>query len=144
MIRAVLDTNVLASGVTHSKGHSGQLVTAWRRRGFHLVVSEHILDELAETLEDRYFKKRMTQRERQAAVARLRRQARLTEITASVKGVAPSAKDDLVLASAKSANADFVVTGDQAFMAVGSSDGIRIVSPRQFLAILAVEGEGRG
>ena len=66
MIRVVLDTNVLASGVTHSKGHSGRLVMAWRRRVFHLVVSDHILEELAETLEDRYFKKRLTRRERQA------------------------------------------------------------------------------
>lgn len=54
MIRAVLDTNVLASGVTHPRGNSGRLVTAWRRRAFNVVISEHILEELAETLEDRY------------------------------------------------------------------------------------------
>lgn len=136
MIRAVLDTNVLASGVTHAKGHSGQLVTAWRRRALDLVVSDHILEELTHTLDDRYFKKHLTKRERQNIVPRIRRQAWLTEITVQVNGVAPSNEDDLVLATAKSGGATYVVTGDEAFQAIGSYEGIQIVSPRQFLDIL--------
>jgi len=136
MIRAVLDTNVLASGVTNSRGPSGQLFLAWRRRAFDLVTSDHILGELAETLEGRYFKKRLTSSERQGVVPRLRRQAWVTEITATVSGIAPSGKDDLVLATAKSAGVAYVVTGDEGFQAIGSWEGIQIVSPRAFLDIL--------
>jgi uncharacterized protein len=140
MIRAVLDTNVLASGASNAKGPSGLLFLAWRRRGFSLVTSEHILAELDATLDDRYFRKRLTSRERQAFVPRLRRQAWVTEITAEVAGVAPSAEDDLVLATAKSAGAEYVVTGDESFQALGSWEGIQIVSPRQFLDILRLQG----
>ncbi len=139
MIRAVLDTNVLASGITHSKGHSGQLIMAWRRRAFHLIVSEHILEELAETLEDRFFKKRLTRRERQSAVTHLRRRAQLieiNEINAQVPGVSLSTKDSLVLATAESARASYVVTGDAEFRSVKEYQGIAIVSPAEFLDIL--------
>ncbi len=136
MIVAVLDTNVLASGSTHQKGHSGQLVTAWRRGAFVLVVSEHILEELAETLEDRYFKKRLSKQRRRTAVARIRRQAHVTKITASVSGIAPDEADDLVLATAESAGAAFVVSGDGPFLEVGQYHGIRILSPAAFLALL--------
>ncbi len=136
MIRAVLDTNVLASGVTNAKGPSGQLFLAWRRRLFDLVTSDHILAELEDTLEGRYFKKRLTSRERQGVAPRIRRQAWVTAITAEVSGIAPSAKDDLVLATARSAGADYVVTGDEAFVAIGSWEGIQIVTPRQFLDTL--------
>jgi len=136
MTRAVLDTNVLASGVTHPKGHSGQLLMAWRRRAFTIVVSEHILEELAETLEDRYFRKRLTSRERQAIISRLRRQAQRTEISAKVTGVAPSPNDDLVLATAESGGAEYVVTGDAKFLAVKEFRGIEILSPSAFLTLL--------
>lgn len=136
----VIDTNVLASGSTHPKGHSGQLMTAWRRGAFTLVVSEHILEELAETLEDRYFKKRMSKQRRRNAVSRIRRQAHITQITAAVSGIAPDEADDLVLATAESAGAAYVVSGDVPFLKVGQYHGIRIVSPAAFLALIRSEG----
>jgi len=136
MIRAVLDTNVLASGVTHAKGPSGQVVIAWRRRAFRVVVSQLILDELAETLEGRYFKKRLTRRQRQGAIAHLRRQAQFTEVTAQVTGVDLSAEDAQVLATAESAGAAYVVTGDEQFLALTQYHDIRILTPAAFLAVL--------
>lgn len=136
MILAVLDTNVLASGATHPKGASGQLVLAWRRRAFQLATSEHILAELTETLEDRYFKKRLSHQQRQLAVSRLRRQAQLTEITAHVVGVAPSTKDDLVLATAVSAGATYLVNGDEKFLKVAMYHDVQILTPAAFLTVL--------
>lgn len=136
MIRAVLDTNVLASGLTHSKSHSGLLVMAWRRRLFQVVTSEHILAELAETLRDRYFTKLLSGSQRRRAVARARRQALVTEISDTVSGIAPSEADDLVLATATSAEAAYLVTKDEPLQAVSPFRGVQIVSPEEFLDIL--------
>lgn len=143
MIRAVLDTNVLASGVTHAKGPSGHLVLAWRRRAFQNVLSEHILHELTQALEGRYFTKRLTRRERKAAVTHVRRLALLTQITVRVSGVDLSAPDGQVLATAESAGAEYVVTGDAEFLALGEYHGIKIVTPTAFLDILKGKGGGR-
>lgn len=136
MIRAVLDTNTLASGSSQSKGISGKLLTAWRHGRFELVISDHILMELEETFEDRYFKKRLTRRKKASLFSRLRRQSLHTPIETSIQGVAPSPEDDLVLATAVSAGADYLVSGDMRLRDVQEHQGVRIVSPREFFEIL--------
>ena len=60
-------------------------------------------------------------------------------VTAQVQGVATHPEDDLILATAISGNADYLVTGDRQLLALGSYGGVRIVTPRDFLAILDAE-----
>lgn len=46
-------------------------------------------------------------------------------------------KDDMVVATAVAARADYLVTGDRRhLLPLGSYDGIRIVTPREFLELL--------
>ncbi len=54
MIVAVLDTNVLVSGFPARGGVPATLIAAWRQGAYTLVVSEPILEELAETWQDPY------------------------------------------------------------------------------------------
>ena len=136
MILVVLDTNVLASGITHSGGPAGRVITAWRQHRFRLVTSEHILEELRRTLEKRYFRSRLTKRERKSLMARLRRQSQVVTITATVEGVAPHLEDDLVLATALSAEANFLVTKDDGLLAVGEHGGVHILRPERLLDVL--------
>lgn len=60
----------------------------------------------------------------------------LIPLTISVSGVASHPEDDLILATAVSARADYLVTGDRQLLALHTFQGVRIVSPREFLAIL--------
>ena len=55
-----------------------------------------------------------------------------------IHGVAPDDEDDLILATAVAADADFLVTGDKGLLALGEFRGIPIVSPREFLVRLDV------
>ena len=66
-------------------------------------------------------------------------QASFRPITREVHGVATHPEDDLILATAVSASADYLVTGDRHLQALGSYEGVRIVSPRDFLTILESE-----
>ena len=62
MIVAVLDTNVLASGVAgiaREESTPGDLLRRWRAKAFTLVVSEPILTELVRTLTNPYFRSRL-------------------------------------------------------------------------------------
>ena len=45
-------------------------------------------------------------------------------------------QDDLVLAAAVSAGADYLVTGDRKLLSLGRYLGVTIVSPRTFLTLL--------
>ena len=140
MIHAVLDTNVLASGVVgilRPTSTPGELLRFWQGARFTLVLSEHIHTELANTFTDPYFRRRLSDGERANFLAGLRREAVTVPITGTVQGVATHPEDDLILATAVSAQADYLVTGDNKLQAVGSYQGVMIVSPRQFLEILA-------
>ncbi len=45
----------------------------------------------------------------------------------------------MIIATALSAQVDYTVTGDKELQDLRSSNGVRIVSPREFLAILDAE-----
>lgn len=45
-------------------------------------------------------------------------------------------EDDLVLATGRLARADYLVTGDRGLLELGSYEGMEIVTPRQFIALL--------
>jgi putative PIN family toxin of toxin-antitoxin system len=137
VIRAVLDTNVLASGFASPLGTTGQLLQAWSKRQFELLYSEQILLELARTFEQPYFARRLTAAQRHANLTLVREEAALASITTPVSGVATHPEDDLILAAAVSARVDFLVTGDRQMQTLGSYGGVRIVSPRQFAEVLS-------
>lgn len=118
MIVAVLDTNVLASGfVGEDKPESspGELIRRWRTGSFILVVSEHILTELASTFTDPYFTHRLSAPAIAYALDSLRIDAVVEPVTVTVAGDASHAQDDVVLATALSARADYLVTGDKGY-----------------------------
>jgi putative PIN family toxin of toxin-antitoxin system len=139
VIRAVLDTNVLASGIVKyatAEGTPARLLHLWQAKRFDLVVSAHILTELGSTLAEPYFRQRLTPEEIEEAVGPLRDEAILTTLTRQVSGIAAHPEDDLVLATAVSAGVDYLVTGDKPLQRLGTLEGVRIVSPREFLDLL--------
>ncbi len=50
MMRVVIDTNVVLSGLIKPGGVPGQVVRAWRDGSFRLVLSEFLIEEIAVTL----------------------------------------------------------------------------------------------
>jgi putative PIN family toxin of toxin-antitoxin system len=139
-VRAVLDTNALASGVVgilSPLSAPGQLLRAWRAGEFELAISGNILTELGRVLEKPYFQRRLARTQVARFLALLRRQAIVTSITVQIAGVATHPEDDLILATALSAQADYLVTGDRGLLAVGAYEGVQILSPRGFLALIS-------
>lgn len=60
----------------------------------------------------------------------LRRTAVQTPITVEVRGVATHPEDDLILATALSAGAQYLATGDLKVQRLGTYQGVRLLSPR--------------
>lgn len=138
MISAVLDTNVLASGTISAENAPGQIVDAWHARKFELVTSAHIIDELSRTFQKPYFKNQLTNQAVTNFIDLLQNEAFVTPITVQVQGVATHPEDDLTIATALSAKADYLVTGDQPLLnKVGNSyRGVTFTTPSDFLKIL--------
>lgn len=136
MIRVVLDANTLASGAITTTGTLASIIDAWRNGKYRLIVSEPILVELERTLQKPYFRKRLTNEQSSRFIMLLRKRTTISPIRTSVRGVATHPEDDLILATAASAKAAYLVTGDTKLVKLGTYSGVRILSPRAFLDIL--------
>jgi uncharacterized protein len=143
MIRAVLDTNVLASATGSfyiPNSIPAALLHAAILRRFQLITSAMILEELHRTLQKPYFQQRLPAQDIEEIERIITRWARRVPITVSVHGGAPHPEDDPILATAASARVDYLVTGDGRLRKqVPSFSGIPLISPAEFLEILSRE-----
>jgi putative PIN family toxin of toxin-antitoxin system len=136
-LRATVDANVLVVAPLSVASPPGLIHDAWQADRFELVISEHILDEVARTHRKLYFHARLSDADIADFADLLRRRATIVEITVVVQGVATHPEDDLVLATALSGGVDYLVTGDERLRArVPTYQEITVVSPAQFVAIL--------
>jgi uncharacterized protein len=135
-MKVVLDTNILASGSISATGTLGIIVDAWRSGKFTVIVSPPILDELSRTFQKPYFQRSLTDTQSSHFLKLLQKQATVSPITTSVHGIATHPEDDMILATAVSAKADYLVTGDTKLQQLGTYKTVTILSPKRFLEIL--------
>jgi putative PIN family toxin of toxin-antitoxin system len=130
---AVFDTNVLASGAIAKTGPVASLFDAWQRGQVQVMISTHIRSEPERALTNSYFASRLDEVSRQAFLDLVRTTSTLVTITVPVPTIAKTGGDNLVLATAESAGASYLVTGDAELQRFGRYKATIIVSPRQFL-----------
>jgi uncharacterized protein len=144
-MRAVLDANVIVSGIAryaHAESAPARALIAAVEGRFTFVTSEVILNEVEVALSKAYFRDRFDKLYLEEKLALMRRSSMSTELTRLVEGVATHWQDDLVLSTALSGDADFLVTGDRELLDLAHPYPFRIVHPNDFIEIL--EGDGSG
>jgi putative PIN family toxin of toxin-antitoxin system len=138
MIRAVLDANVLVGGIV-TEGVPRSILRAWRSGHFHLVVSQATLDEIGRVL--RYPKiarrHRWSESEIHAFMESLGALAILTPGQLRLNVVATDPSDNRYLECAIEGQADCLVTGDRHLLKLAAYGEVEILSPREFLELLA-------
>ncbi len=140
MPRAVLDSSVLVSAFLTPHGSVVRLLRDPARSRYQLCLSEYILTETAETL---LGKSRLRDYAAYADtdvrdfIRWLLTHAEMIADLPTLRVVAGDQKDDPIIATAVVAKADYLVTGDRAhLLPIREYQGIRIVSPREFLEVL--------
>jgi uncharacterized protein len=138
-VKIVFDANVLVSGLTRrTSGPPTLLVDMWQQGMFDLFLSQHILTKVGDAWRKPYYRVTLSLSE-QEVLDILRDVAALAIIVIPVNGVhgvAEDDEDDLVLATAIAAEADYLVSGDKYLQRIGEFRGIPIVSPREFLDLM--------
>ena len=130
-MRAVVDVNVLISGVLSAKGPSAEILGASRDGLFELVVSELLLAELKRTLGYPELRKRIPAEKAAAFANWVRDHGTIAEEPASPPPVASrDSDDDYLLALAISRRA-YLITGDQDLLVL--PDDLPILTSAQFV-----------
>lgn len=141
MLRVVLDTNVFVSSLLVDSGQPAQVINAWRKRAFDLVISPAMTAELQQTLTYGRIRSRyaVTDEKIQKLLRLLRRRAIIVSGKIKVTGVIPQDPDDeIVLACAIEGEASLIVSGDRHLLDLVSYQGVAMITVREFLARTAV------
>jgi len=134
MIRAVVDTNIFIRAIIRPRGTVAPMLTRLQEGTCELIVSDPLLDELLAILtlpriRDKYH---LPEEDIQAVLAFITDHARIIHPKRTIR-VCRDPKDDMFLEAAVEGKADFVITGDDDLLVLGSFEGIEIVGPRAFL-----------
>jgi putative PIN family toxin of toxin-antitoxin system len=138
VLKVVVDTNVLVSGTILDRGNPYEILEAWRRQEFTLVLSAEIVAEIETVLRrPKIFKKyNLTETLIARLIAAFGQEA-TTIKTISIDPIPDVEPADLkFLACAEVSDADYIVTGDQELLDLKTHRHSRIVSPRAFLTVL--------
>lgn len=133
-MRAVIDTNVLVSGLIRPRGAPGAVLRALRDRRFVAVVSPAILEEIIDVLSRPWLRDKYAIDDQgvEALLRLLVLRAELVEPHSEIRRCR-DADDDKFLETAVDGRADRLVSGDADLLALGSIEGVAIVDPAGFL-----------
>lgn len=138
-LRAVVGTNVLVSGLFGIKdAPSSHILQAIRNQRLILLSSLQILKEVGEVIsrERILARTKMSVGERKEFMDMLVERCEITEGKQLLQVVIRDIKDNKFLACGVEAEADYIITGDRDLLVLKKFEGIKIVTPREFLKIL--------
>jgi putative PIN family toxin of toxin-antitoxin system len=137
MIRAVLDTNVVISGLLKPTGTPGSVLKLLRFGSFTIVFSRKSIYEVAAVLSYPKLKTkyRIIRKDFEAIAGLFALRGDLVEIDERVR-VCHDPDDDFLIETALAGKADFLVSGDKGLLSIKKVRGVMIVNPSAFVEIL--------
>ena len=128
-LRVVLDTNVMVSALAYPGSIPGRILNACREGELDLVLSRYILDELVRVL-PRLPRIKLTSAEIRDLADSFLFLAEIVEPGTKQDAALRDPADQMVLATLRVAQADYLVTGDKDLLALG--EHYPIVTPAVF------------
>jgi hypothetical protein len=126
MLRVVLDTNVLVSGLI-MLGKPRELLSIIARREATLVLSKEILNEFTKVMRRNKLTEYVTEEQIERFIENIERIAEFVELKSHLE-VVNDPKDDIVINTAIDGRADLIVSGDHHLLSLKEFRGIKIVS----------------
>ena len=137
-MRVVIDTNVVVSRFLSVSGAPANFA-AWERGDFELLVSPTILSEYQRVVSETKIRGRhgMSDDEILGVIKGFEQFAVIVELEEELGAVVQDADDNQFVDCAVAGNAAYLVSGDAHLLTIGEVQGIPIIRPSVFLAILS-------
>lgn len=132
-MKIVLDTNIFISGIFWS-GDSEKILYDWGNEKYELVMSTEIIREIIETLMD--FKIQLPINMLLLWISILSMKSKIVEPEEKIDIVKDDADDNKFIEAAVEGKADYVVTQDNHLLKIKEFEGIKILTPKEFLEIV--------
>jgi putative PIN family toxin of toxin-antitoxin system len=116
----VVDPNVFVSAQVSSLGHPARIARAAEEGVFELVVSERLLTELRDVLLRPRFRRYMPESEVEDLISDLRTAGIVVKEGEIERIVPEDPKDDYLVALAREAGAEYLVSGDPHLTSLGA------------------------
>ncbi len=135
-MKAVLDTNIIISGIISPNNPPWQVLSSVREKRFELCISKFIIDEATDKLITKLGFSHATASQ---ALAELTKSGKITKPKKSIKIIKEKDSDNRILECALAAKADYLVSGDKKHILPLKKIGkTKIVSAKEFLDILFI------
>lgn len=128
-MNVTFDTNVFVSGFTTSTGRAAVALARIVANVDTLFVSQHIVDELLRVLSEKFGR---NDEELAIVIDWVTKHARIAVPTETLHILADE-PDNRILECAIASNADLIVTGDRAMLALETIENTRIVTLADYL-----------
>ncbi len=140
-MKVVVDTNILVSALLVKAGKPAQIIEALDEHRYSLFLSPEILAETEDVLNRPRIRRRypVTKKDVARFLTLLHECSTTIRPKLTVEVVKDDPDDNKFLALAKETDADYIVSGDQHLTRLKEYEGISILTPAQFLAILKAE-----
>lgn len=134
--KVVFDVNILVSAIIAPAGAPARALQAAIEEEWDIGGSAHIVQKLIEVLSRPKFSGRLSNAALNAFLLEYQHYAVRVYPHPGTRGMTDDAEDDLVLGTAVTANADYLVTGDRGLLRIGEYRGVRIVGAAEFLELI--------
>ena len=137
--KAVFDSTVLVSAFLTPNGLCDQLLRHGRHGAFFLHLSDEILRETRKVLlEDEDLREDYPYADQDVAafLHTVRGAAGLVSDVPPLQGIARDPNDDMVIACALAAAADYLVTRDKDLLILKTYQHVEMIQPEEFIAIV--------
>jgi len=137
-LHALFDTTVLISAFLRPQGVAGILLDAARQQLYPCSLCEDIVVEVVRALAYPHIQERYRYRpdDSRAFCEALRASFPLALPSPTVVSISRDPGDDIILACAVAAAVTHLVTRDKDLLVIGTYEGITILSPEAFIALL--------
>ena len=134
MLRVVLDTNVVVSGLKDSKTPPGQILQLWKNNQFTVITSPQLLAEIHEVLLRQPILSLLKQTPAivDKFIKFLIQRTFITKGKLEIDVLKNDPDDNMVLATAIEGQASYLITGNIKHFPFKEYQGVKIVKPQEF------------
>ncbi len=135
-MRITLDTNVLISS-TFWEGTSDKIMQKTEKKEFELILSKEILEEFAQVLQYKEIQEKIKNKnlEMKRTLEKVTEIATIIEPKQRIKIIKEDQDDNKILECAKEGKSEFIITKDNHLLKLKQFEGIKIITPEEFLKL---------